>query len=108
MADQPKRQPLESHDQRALYRLALGYGSATEFWDPKLEYRRLFSELLGTFLLVLAAAGGGLLHAKGQVSLSAAVVAHALMVMGVILFIGAISGAQKQDRPHHHQCGSDH
>jgi len=93
MADQPKRQPLESHDQRALYRLALGYGSATEFWDPKLEYRRLFSELLGTFLLVLAAAGGGLLHAKGQVSLSAAVVAPALMVMGVILFMGAISGA---------------
>ncbi len=93
MAVAPKRQPIENHDQRALYRLALGFGSATEFWDPKLEYRRLFSELLGTFLLVLAAAGGGLLHAKGQVSLSAAVVAPALMVMGVILFMGAISGA---------------
>jgi aquaporin Z len=93
MAVAPKRQPFESHDQRTLYRLALGFGSATEFWDPKLEYRRLFSELLGTFLLVLAAAGGGLLHAKGQVSLSAAVVAPALMVMAVILFMGAISGA---------------
>ncbi len=93
MEQQPKRQPFETHDQRALYRLALGFGSATEFWNPKLEYRRLFSELLGTFLLVLAAAGGGLLHAKGQVSLSAAVVAPALMVMAVILFMGAISGA---------------
>jgi aquaporin Z len=93
MAVQPKRQPFETHEERARYRLALGYGSATEFWDPRLEYRRLFSELLGTFLLVLAAAGGGLLHAKGQVSLSAAVVAPALMVMGVILFMGAISGA---------------
>ena len=40
-----------------------------DFDDPALAYRRLFSEVLGTFLLVLAAAGGGLLHGKGQVSL---------------------------------------
>ncbi|HTU30478.1 MAG TPA: aquaporin [Solirubrobacteraceae bacterium] len=93
MAAEPRRQPLANHDQRARYRLALGYGSVSEFWDPRLEYRRLFAETLGTFLLVLAAAGGGLLHAKGQVSLSAAVVAPALMVMAVILFMGAISGA---------------
>jgi aquaporin Z len=93
MAAQPRREPLANHDQRALYRLALGYGSVSEFWDPKLEYRRWFAEVLGTFLLVLAAAGGGLLHAKGQVSLSAAVVAPALMVMAVIMFMGAISGA---------------
>jgi aquaporin Z len=93
MVSQPKRPPLTNHDQRALYRLVLGFGSVNEFWDPRLEYRRLFSELLGTFLLVLAAAGGGLLHAKGQVTLSAAVVAPALTVMAVILFMGAISGA---------------
>jgi aquaporin Z len=93
MAAQPKRDTLANHDQRAAYRLALGYGSISEFWDPKLEYRRWFAEILGTFLLVLAAAGGGLLHAKGQISLSAAVVAPALMVMAVILFMGAISGA---------------
>ncbi len=93
MAAQPRREPLANHDQRALYRLALGYGSVSEFWDPKLEYRRWFAESLGTFLLVLAAAGGGLLHAKGQVTLSAAVVAPALMVMAVIMFMGAISGA---------------
>jgi aquaporin Z len=42
---------------------------------------------------VLAAAGGGVLHAKGQISLSAAVVAPGLTVMAVILFMGAVSGA---------------
>ena len=55
--------------------------------------RRLFSEVLGTFLLVLAAAGGGLLHAKGEVSLAAAVVAPGLTVLAVILSMGAVSGA---------------
>jgi aquaporin Z len=90
---EPTRQPLENHEQRALYRLALGFGSVGEFQDPRLEYRRLFSEFLGTFWLVLAAAGGGLLHAKGEISLTAAVVAPALMVMATILFMGAISGA---------------
>lgn len=71
----------------------LEFGSRSEFHDPRLEYRRLFSEVLGTFLLVLVAAGGGLLHAKGQISLSAAVVAPGLMVMAIILFMGAVSGA---------------
>ena len=71
----------------------LAFGSRSEFRDPRLEYRRLFSELLGTFFLVLVAAGGGLLHAKGQISLSAAVVAPGLMVMAIILFMGAVSGA---------------
>ncbi len=55
--------------------LALEFGDREDFDDPKLEWRRLFSELLGTFFLVLVAAGGGLLHAKGQISLAAAVVA---------------------------------
>ncbi len=71
----------------------LEFGSSTEFDDPKLEYRRLFSELLGTFMLVLVAAGGGILHAKGQISLAAAVVAPGLMVLAIILFMGAVSGA---------------
>jgi aquaporin Z len=43
--------------------------------------------------LVLVAAGGGILVGKGQISLSAAVVAPGLMVMAIILFMGAISGA---------------
>jgi aquaporin Z len=79
--------------QRARHRLALEFGSRDEFEDPRFGYRRLFSELMGTFLLVLAAAGGGLLHAKGQISLSAAVVAPGLTVMAIILFMGAVSGA---------------
>ena len=45
------------------------------------------------FALVLAAAGGGLLQAKGQISLAAAVVAPGLMVTAIILFMGAVSGA---------------
>ena len=71
----------------------LEFGDRKDFDDPRREWRRLFSELLGTFALVLAAAGGGLLHAKGQISLAAAVVAPGLTVMAVILFMGAVSGA---------------
>ena len=73
--------------------LQLEFGDRRDFDDPRKEWRRLFSELLGTFALVLVAAGGGLLHAKGQISLAAAVVAPGLMVMAIILFMGAVSGA---------------
>ena len=59
---------------RAHHLLELEFGDRKDFDDPRLEWRRLFSELLGTFMLVLVAAGGGLLHAEGQISLSAAVV----------------------------------
>ena len=92
----PDRGPaaLQVHDpERARHVLMLEFGLRSEFDDPRLEYRRLFSELLGTFFLVLVAAGGGLLHAEGQISLSAAVVAPGLMVMAIILFMGAVSGA---------------
>jgi aquaporin Z len=67
----------------------------TNFNDPRQEWRRLFSELLGTFFLVLVAAGGGMMSQAfpGVISHSAAVVAPGLMVMGVILFMGKISGA---------------
>ncbi len=78
---------------RARHLLALEFGDRKDFDDPRLEWRRLFSELLGTFLLVMVAAGGGLLHAKGQISLPAAVVAPGLMVLAIILFMGAVSGA---------------
>jgi aquaporin Z len=90
-----QQQPtLPPHDQqRARHLLWLEFGSREAFADPSLEYRRLFSELLGTFMLVLVAAGGGLLHAQGEISLSAAVVAPGLMVMAIILFMGAVSGA---------------
>ena len=37
---------------------------AFDFWDDKYEGRRLFSELLGTFFLVLVAVGGGMVSAR--------------------------------------------
>jgi aquaporin Z len=68
---------------------------AQNFDDPHQEWRRLFSELLGTFFLVLVAAGGGMMgHAfPNTISRTAAVVAPALMVMAIILFMGKVSGA---------------
>ena len=94
MAATQEHLDLSVHDApRAHHLLMLEFGSRDDFDDPKLEYRRLFSELLGTFFLVLVAAGGGILHAKGQISLPAAVVAPGLMVMAIILFMGAVSGA---------------
>jgi aquaporin Z len=66
-----------------------------KFDEPRLEWRRLFSELFGTFLLVLAGAGAGVAGALsgGAISRSAAVAAPGLTVMVVILFMGAVSGA---------------
>jgi aquaporin Z len=67
-----------------------------DFWDDSLEGRRLFSELFGTFLLVLAAVGGGMVNARfggHAISTGEQVVAPALMVAAVILFMGAVSGA---------------
>ena len=65
------------------------------FKDPRQEWRRLFSELLGTFFLVLVAAGASMMNAAfpGTIGRSAAVVAPGLMVMAVILFMGQVSGA---------------
>ena len=65
------------------------------FDDRSQEWRRLFSELLGTFFLVLVAAGGGMMGQAfpDTISRTAAVTAPALMVLGVILFMGKISGA---------------
>src|SRR6266702_1954947 len=67
----------------------------TNFDNPSLEWRRLFSEILGTFLLVLVGAGGGVVNAvsNGQISRAAAVTAPGLMVLAIILFMGAVSGA---------------
>ena len=68
---------------------------AFDFWDDRYEGRRLFSEVLGTFLLVLVAVGGGIVDARfpGSIPLAARVVAPALMVAAIILFMGAVSGA---------------
>ena len=67
-----------------------------DFTDDSYEWRRLFSELLGTFLLVLVAAGGPIVNARfggHAISSSALVVAPGMMVLAIILFMGAVSGA---------------
>ncbi len=66
-----------------------------DFQDPSQEWRRLFSEAFGTFLLVLVACGGGVMGEAfpNTISRTAAVTAPGLMVLGVILFMGKISGA---------------
>jgi len=65
------------------------------FQDPGQEWRRLFSEVLGTFFLVLVAAGGGMMGQAfpDTISRTAAVVAPGLMVLAIILFMGKVSGA---------------
>jgi len=80
--------PLARYEQNVIDRI-------TDFNDPRQEWRRLFSELLGTFFLVLAAAGGGMMsHAfPGVISHTAAVTAPGLTVMGIILYMGKVSGA---------------
>ena len=67
----------------------------TDFNNPRQQWRRLFSEVMGTFLLVLVAAGAGMMNAAfdGAVGRTAAVVAPGLMVMAMILFMGKVSGA---------------
>jgi aquaporin Z len=80
--------PLARYEQNVMQRIK-------DFDDPRQEWRRLFSEILGTFFLVLAAAGGGMMGQAfpGVISRSAAVVAPALTVMAIILFMGRVSGA---------------
>jgi aquaporin Z len=66
-----------------------------DFDNPSQEWRRLVSELLGTFFLVLVAAGGGMMGQAfpNTISRTAAVVAPGLMVLAIILFMGKVSGA---------------
>jgi aquaporin Z len=67
-----------------------------DFWDDHYEGRRLFSEVLGTFFLVLVAVGGGMVNHRfggNAVPYGAQVVSPGLMVMAIILFMGAVGGA---------------
>ena len=67
-----------------------------DFWNDSYEGRRLFSELLGTFFLVLVAVGGGMVNARfggNAVPYAARAVAPALMVAATIMFMGTVSGA---------------
>jgi aquaporin Z len=103
VSDTSKARPLSSQEKQQLggELRRVGRGLAEfelireNFDDPKQEWRRLFSELLGTFFLVLVGAGGGVVSAvsHGAIARGAAVTAPGLMVMAIILFMGAIGGA---------------
>jgi aquaporin Z len=102
MANEPtpaeERERLARHADVALRSMGQPNSVAREFdfWDDSYEGRRLFSELLGTFFLVLVAVGGGMVNARfggHAVPYTALVVAPALMVAAIILFMGAVSGA---------------
>ena len=70
--------------------------SMLEFENDRYEWRRLFSELLGTFMLVFVAAGGGIVNAKfggSDIPQFILVTAPGMMVLSIILFMGAVSGA---------------
>ena len=66
-----------------------------DFLDSAHEWRRIFAEAWGTFLLVMVAAGGDVVRARsgGVVTLGMVVVAPGLMVMATIYFMGAVGGA---------------
>jgi aquaporin Z len=65
-----------------------------EFTDKKREWRRLFAEAWGTFLLVLVATGAAVVaRQSGQISKEMSVIAPGLMVMVIIYMMGSVSGA---------------
>lgn len=91
MARSRSRRP----DPRAEARM-LGGSPSLHFLDSSREWRRIFAEWWGTFLLILAGAGTHVAAAAtGDNSLAAisGAIAPALTVMAVIYFMGTVSGA---------------
>jgi aquaporin Z len=68
---------------------------APDFLESAHEWRRLFSESWGTFLLVVVAAGAGVIGTQsgGAITLSMKLVAPGMMVMAIIYFMGTVGGA---------------
>jgi aquaporin Z len=66
-----------------------------DFLEAAHEWRRLFSEAWGTFLLVVVASGAVVVGVMsgGAVTLEMKVVAPGLMVMAIIYFMGDVGGA---------------
>jgi aquaporin Z len=97
--------PLEPAERQAAHRAevalrSMGQPNAVarqfDFADHSYEWRRLFSEGLGTFFLVLVAVGAGMVNARfggDAVPFAARVTAPGLMVAAIILFMGTLSGA---------------
>ena len=103
----PNTEPPDPMDlasrQRAVTSLAEALGVSerslrerADFEAVAFAWRRELAEVLGTFLLVFVAAGGSVVDARfggGVVSRAAQAVAPGLMVLAIILFMGAVSGA---------------
>ena len=90
MISTPSDQARTISGHRMLFRSAV-----PDFLDSAHEWRRLFSETWGTFLLVVVAAGAGVIGARSgsEITLAMKVVAPGLMVMAIIYFMGAVGGA---------------
>ena len=75
-------------------------GAEPDFTDPATEWRRVFAEVWGTFLLVAAAMGGaiGAEVSPDKITYGMAVVAPGLTVMAVIYTL-AMSPAPTSTRP---------
>ena len=87
----------------------LNASAAPDFLASAYEWRRLFAETWGTFLLVVVAAGADVVGAwtGGVITLEMKVVAPGLMVMAIIYFMGAVSGAHRIRRsPWRSRCGA--
>ncbi len=98
--DEPGVTRIQVPEPTAVALRSIGHPNAAarqvDFADTSYEWRRLFSEVFGTFLLVLGAVGGGMVNARfggDAVPGPARAVVPGLMVMAVILFMGAVSGA---------------
>ena len=87
----PQLQQTESTVQQRM----LHGSAAPDFLESAHEWRRLFAETWGTFLLVVVAAGAGVVGAQsgGAITLGMKVVAPGMMVMAIIYFMGAVRGA---------------
>jgi aquaporin Z len=68
---------------------------SSNFLDHALEWRRIFAETWGTFLLVVVAAGSGVVAAVSDGAITRGMIATTpgLMVMVIIYFMGTVSGA---------------
>ncbi len=97
-AEQTEESPVEAlrrrHGTRIAELLERQPRWAQDFNDLTHEWRRLFGEFFGTFLLVTVGAGAAVVESKtNDIGRVAAVAAPGLLVMAVILFMGAVSGA---------------
>ena len=87
----PHSTPTESTQQQRM----LHTSAIPDFLESAHEWRRIFSEAWGTFLLVVVAAGADVVGARsgGAITLGMEVVAPGMMVMAIIYFMGAVGGA---------------